>query len=271
MPVPTMSYVLSHIYANIPKYILTRAFEPKKYNTTIDARIIDQIIYGRVKNDTNLIAGKRTTIQLLNEWVTHRDMPQDDAITGSAYQASYYAIPAAAREHRNISSVEALDDYYVSALPLNNETMGSIGNIGNTLTGLASAAVTTRTLKDVPIMPQITLNGSNILRVYPDTFSDGLLANVWLDYDAEFTNANTDVIYWLRELCLNATKTYIWTKLVIDIDAQEIVAGSPLGVFKDIISEYKDAANEYHECLMRVRGGQLMDSRTLPEFIRMQL
>lgn len=271
MPAPALSYILSYVYANIPKYILERAFKPKENRTTIDTRIIEEVINARIQPDTNLIAGRRTTIQLDNGWVYHSDMPDMSEITGTAYQASYYRIPPFARENRDISSVEALDDYYNSALPLNNESLGTVSNIGNTLTGLASAAVTTRTLKDVPIMPQITLNGSNVLRVYPDTFSDGLIVNVWLSYDEEFTNANTDIIYWLRELTLNAVKTYIWTHLVIDIDAAEIQAGSNLGVFKDIISEYKDAAGEYHQLLMNIRGAQLMDSRTFPEFIRMQL
>lgn len=271
MPSPTMTYVMSHIYANIPKYILERAFEPKKFHTTIDARIMEEVIYGRIRLDTNLIAGKRTTIQLLNDWVYHRDMPVSDSLTGTAYQASYYRIPPQAREGRNIGSVEALDDYYISSLPLNNQLLGAVSNVGNTITGLASAAVTSRTLKDVPLMPMATLNGQNIIRIYPDTFSDGLLLNCWLEYDAEFTNANQDVIYHLRELCLNAVKTWIWNKLVIEIDSAEIQAGSELGVFKEIVSEYKDAANEYHRLLMNVRGAQLMDPITQVELIRMML
>ena len=66
-------------------------------------------------------------------------------------------------------------------------------------------------------------------------------------------------------------KTWIWNKLVIEIDSAEIQAGSALGVFKDIISEYKAAAGDYHRLLMNVRGAQLMDSRTQVEILRMML
>jgi hypothetical protein len=263
-----MSYVISHICENIPPQLLTAAFEPTKYNTTIEQRIISQIIEGPILLDTNLVGGKRRDIFLNSNWELDLDVAEQYNLVGTGVQGSYYLIPPEAREFRNISSVIGIVNSLVSSMPGSSINYNGTGSFGNTASGMMSQMINTRTFGQYPITPQVTLEGTNIIRMYPRQMINGAAVSVMLEFDSEFLNMNQSGIKALRELCLCATQRYIANKLRIPVDQTEVVAGMEIGVIKDIINEYLQKAENYDALLMKLKGALHFDMRTLGMLIR---
>ncbi len=271
MAAPVMSYLLTSIFAKVNRQILLLAFDPVKNQTSLDTRIISEVIQARVLLDVNLLMGKKTKIQLLDNWLVKTGLSEFAVITGALYDSSFYFIPPEAREMRNISTIQGISSDYAYSLPVNGSSSGNANNIGNTVASLADAAVSSRTEYNYPIMPQATLQSQNLIRIFPVVYSDGLVLDCTLEYDSEFTNANQNVIYHLRNLSVCAVKTWIYNELVIQIDTAEIIGGMAIGAVKDIIQSYATADEEYHDLLMKVRGAMLMDPEMLTSFVSMML
>lgn len=257
----TMTYVLSYIKQIIPSEILQLAFKPRKYNTTVEQRIISEIIEGPILLDTNLVGGKRREIVLNSTWEMI-NLPYDNnsSLLGTGLEGSFYLIPAEAREYRNISSVVGITPSVSSTLP--GASMNGSGSFGNTATGMLSQMLNSRTMAQYPIMPQITLEGTNIIRFYPQQLIDQVAVSVMLEFDAEFINMNTSSIVAMRNLCLCAVQRYIATKLRVSIDETEVVAGMEIGIVKDLVVEYMQKGEQYNDLLIKLKGALTFDPQT---------
>lgn len=259
MSASPLTYCLTHVFANIPEEVLFETFRPDLYHTTIDQRILQEVVYKRVIHDTNLVAGKLKQIELLSDYQVNTTYPDYAQILGSANDAVFYFIPPEAREHRNINAVVQLTNAY-SFMGVNGSvgTIGSMNTTGNTVEGLAGAALSSYTGYGTPIMPAPYRQSSNLIRIDPQTYTDGLILWCTLDYDREFTNMNQNVIFSLRELVLSAVKTYIYNTMRIKIDTNEVRAGVPIGSLKEVILSYEGEASTYEEKLFDVRGAEVM-------------
>ena len=267
MPQSTMTYVLSHIKHNIPMEILQLAFKPRAFNTTVEQRIITEIIEGPIILDTNLVGGKRRDIILNSNWEIDLRPETNYTLTGVGVQGSYYKIPEEAREYRNISSVVGVSSSMASSVPGASINHNGQGGFGNTVPGMLSEMINTRTFGQYPVMPQITLEGTNIVRFNPRQLIDGVAITVMLEYDSEFLNMNQSAIMAMCNLCLCATQRYIATKLRVTIDETEVVAGMEIGVVKDLVVDYMQRGEQYHELLIKLKGAMHYDSRSLSKLI----
>ena len=262
----TMTYVLNHVVQNIPPQILELAFEPRKYNTSVESRIISEVIEGPVLLDVNLIGGKRKDIFVSNSWLIPMDItPQFGLITPSV-ESSYFKIPPEARENRNIVSVIGLTDVDTSALP--GTSFNGNGQFGNTAQGLVSQMLNTRTFGMTPHRPQVSLEGTNIIRIYPHQFVEGIAVSVMIENDSEFLNLNNSAIHAMQKFCLCAVQRYIANKLRVTIDETEIVGGMEIGAVKEIINEYLQEAKEYNNLLIKLKGAMHFDPRQMARIIR---
>lgn len=264
MPAPAIDMMLQEIYSEIPMEILNIAFDPVKNQTTLDDRIITEVISGRVLRDVNARMGKTTRIEIDNTWKLDTTLAQYEGIVGNNYTSAFFLIPPEAREYRNIATVERVTDYYNFESPINAGPTGSISSLGNTVSGLAAAALESRTNNAYSVRISAEIESNNIIRVYPDTLSVGLMLECKLEYDLEMTNANQNIIITMQRVALAATKAWIWTNLVIKLDATAIVNGSPIGTLRDIVSEqYASASADYKTELRKLRAASLMDPRQL--------
>ena len=262
MPQSTMTYVLSYISQNIPPEILQLAFKPRKFNTTVDQRILSEIVEGPILLDTNLIGGKRRDIYLNASW--QMDLPRGDinGLMGTGLEGTFYKVPPEAREYRNISSVLGPTSYIGGALPGTGVNFSGNGGFGNTANGMLSQMMGTHTFAQYPVLPQATLEGTNIIRLFPDILTDGIAISIMLEYDSEFLNMNQSAIHAMRNLCLCATQRYIATQLRVSIDETEVVAGMEIGVVKEIVVDYQQKGEQYPELLMKLKGAMHYDSRS---------
>lgn len=261
----TMTYVLSHIVQNIPAELLQLAFKPRRFNTTIEQRIISEVIEGPILLDTNLIGGKRRDIFIRSSWLMNLKHSDSYNLMGSRMEGSFYLIPPEAREDRNISSVISVSPSIGNA----SSRLGSNSSsgFGNNATGMLSEMINTRTFSQYPVMPQLTLEGTNIIRFYPELLTDGVAVSVMLEYDSEFLNMGQSAIFAMRNLCLCAVQRYIATKLRVSIDETEVVAGMEIGVIKELVIDYQQKAEQYQELLIKLKGAMHFDSRSLSRMI----
>jgi len=259
MPVSPLTFILTEIFNNIPEPLLNAAFEPRKYQTTLDERILNQVIGHRVLNDLNLVSGLRARIPLIDAWKQPVQSLPFEIIVGSTYDADYYLIPPDVRDRRNIIAVEQIADDYSYTAPTNSMMGDTVGILGNSVTDLARVAISTRTQYNQPIMPTAKLLSNNMVQVYPATYSSGLVLEVTLEWDRELTNMNQNLIIPTRKLALCAVKAYIYNKLRIKVDETEVVAGMAIGAFKEIMLDYATENAQYEELLMGVRGATLLE------------
>lgn len=262
----TMTYVISNIRHSIPEEILNLAFKPRQYNTTIEQRIISEIIEGPIILDTNLVGGKRREIFINGSWEMNMNEATEWDLGGTGVQSSYYKVPPEAREGRNISSVLGMTPSMSNTIS-GGSRQGSGQYFGNTATGALSQMLNTRTFSEYPVPPQITLEGTNIIRVNPRQLITGMAVSVMLEYDSEFININQSGIVALVNLCLCATQRYIANKLRVTIDETEVVAGMEIGVIKDIVMEYLQKGEAYHDLLIKLKGAMTYDAKTLTRLI----
>lgn len=267
MALDTLTYVLSHVTQNIPPELLTLAFKPSKYNTTVEQRIIAEIIEGPVILDTNLVGGKRRDLFLRPEWKMDLDPSTSGQILGTGVESSYYLVPPEAREHRNITSVIGLTPFLTSTLPGSGIHSNNNAGYGNTATGMLSEMLNSRTFAAYPTPPQVVLEGTNIIRFYPEQLVEGIPVTVMLEYDADFLNLNQSAIVALQRLVLCATQRYIGNVLRVSIDETEVVAGMEIGVMKDLVIDYAQKGEQYHDLLMRFKGAMHYDRRNLSRLI----
>lgn len=262
----TMTYIISNIRHCIPKELLGLAFKPVEFSTTIEQRIISEIIEGPVLLDANLVGGKRKDIILQGSWEIDFPYQEGDAI-GNGVQNSFYLIPSEAREDRNIASVVGIATQ-VGSLPGSIANMNGVGGFGNNIPGMLSEMLNTRTFAQYPVMPQLSLMGTNLISVSPRQTIQGCAVTVYLEYDSEFLNLNNSAIVALCDFALCATKRYIATKLRVSIDETEVVAGMEIGVIKDLVTEYAQAAEQYHELLIRLKGAMHYDAKARSRLIK---
>lgn len=262
-----LTYVLSNITQCIPAELLDLAFKPVQFQTTVEQRIISQIIEGPILLDTNLVGGKRREIFLRNNWIIDMEPEGGWSSLGTGVQGAYYRVPPEAREGRNISSVVGITSSITgSTLGMGYMVNGS-GGFGNTALGGLSEMLNTRTLAQYPIQPTATLEGTNIICLFPQQMMSDCAVTVMLEYDAEFINIENSAIYTLSELCLCATKRYIANKLRVTIDETEVVAGMEIGIIKQLVDKYEEEGGEYHQKLLAFKSTAHYDKRSLNRLI----
>jgi len=259
---------LRTIYHSIPGELLNLAFRPEDYQVTLDKRIIDVVIAGRVLSDTNTYAGKVKRIRLDQSWLEN----VNDSTMDTFGSSGVYRIPPSAREGREITQV--VDLTYPEGL--SNSGMGFPtffdDNYGNSLANLASAAIQSRTHSRAYLSPTPVLQSGNLIRVNPPGayISDWVL-HCRLGYDSEFTNISASSVMPLTDLIVCATKAYIYTTMIVKIDYVYLDSGSEVGVIKSLVESYVDENEKYRDLLKRFRGSVLFDPDTYKNLLLMAL
>lgn len=266
MPQSTLTYILSHIINSIPPQILDMAFRPTQFNTTVEQRILKEVIEGPVLLDTNLIGGLRRDLYIDQAWELGLPYAESMGIVGPGVQSSFYKIPPEWREHRNIASVIGVSNSLNATQDLNGMYNGS-GGFGNNATGMLSQLLNTRTMASYPPASLVELVGTNVISFTPRQMISGTAVTVMLEYDSEFLNMGKSAIWAMRDFCLCATMRYIAVNLRVPVDETQIVAGMEIGVIKDIIVEYTQKAEEYKDLLIKVKGAQHFNQKTLTKLI----
>jgi hypothetical protein len=267
MALSTLSYIYKYIKANIPNELLTLAFNPGFHNTSLEARIFDEVINGILLDDVNLVGGKRRDIVLNPDWIVNIKDDTNFLVLGTVTQGSFYMIPPQARDFQNISAVLGANRGGIGSLPAGYTNLETGPGGANNLITAASAMLSSR-VDDYPLpLPNVELVGTNMVRVDQVASFSGLGLSVLLEYDAEFMNATQSMILALRELALCAVQRYIGVQLQVKIDETAVVSGMEIGVISKLIDEYLGKIEQYNEHLRKLKGAMLMDPKRLDAIV----
>jgi hypothetical protein len=265
--ISAFSSALRMIYNTIPREILEATFRPNDYQITLDKRIQEVIVNGRVLPDCNINAGKIKRIPLSACMMEYVLPDPDISSIISPTPGSLYRVPPAARENRDIVGV--IDISYLFDYSGFNDSPFGLGSNGNTIRSMAAAALNSHTGRNSCLTPTPTLLANNMILINPtNSFISDWALVCRLGYDDEFTNIANASITPLSHLITTATKAYIWVTLTIQIDAAMLSGGQELGKFKDIVDRYENEYEKYNEDLLKFRGSTALDMEAVRYFIR---
>lgn len=268
MPANPMTAIMSRITHTIPNQILDMAFSPDAYRTTIDDRVLHEVIRGRVLIDVNISTGKSASIILQDGWKEATNVDYYDGISALIRQADVYRVPADARENRDINSVtRVIIPPIINLNPINSSLGALASTYGNSVNNLAQAALQSRTLQEAAVIPRAVLVGRNLIRIFPQVVTIGYILECQLDFDPEFTNIASNMIPPLQDLVTCAVKAYCYNQLVIKIDTNQVVAGQPIGAFKQVIDAYVDENEKYTELLLKFQGANYFDPEKIHQMM----
>jgi len=264
------SNALRQVYASIPPEILEAAFRTKDYQTSMDRRIQDVIISGHILPDVDVNCGTIKRIPLYACMVENvLPDPGYNSITNPA-PGSLYRIPAHMRENRDVVGV--IDLSFPYDYTGYNDAQAGFGINGNSVAGLAAAALDSHTHRNACLTPTPKLLENNLVLINPtNSFLSDWVLVCRLGYDEDFTSLTRSAVIPLGKLLVTAVKMYIWTNLTIRIDQAVLSNGQELGQFKAVVDSYSSAAEQYAEDLIKFRGSTMYDPELMRYLVRSSL
>lgn len=256
----------------IPFNILTATFNDhdeqawRRAPVSLDELILSKVIRPRVILDTNLVGGETVMVPL-------------NGIVPS-YVDNYtrvIEIPGDRINHRNIMTV--LSAHYLPFgfnfnnmnAPMAMAGHGSVNDVTSTAMRVSNS------LANVPILSSalIQLVGTNTILVRDKLY----ITNVYsvrcvIANDENLENINPRNWRIFSRLCELAVKSYIYNTLILRIGNAYLLGGQELGIFRDLVEEYKDS-EELYQVELRERWSKVNvffnNTEEYSRFIKIQL
>ena len=262
-----LDIVLTRIKLAIPPELLQLAFtvrEEHERTYPIEQMILEKVIRGIVRKEVNIYGGKQKMIVLLPEYREHFKYDRSDAFTYTG-PFSLYRIPPHEREGQAIVDVDGLTyrGNYAGYVPHVNGWAG-----GADISTVGAGVMDSHTFAAHPPRPNVTLLSGDLVRLSPSQHATIIwILHCRLAYDEHFTNINPQTVDVFTELCIAATKMYVYNKLVIPTDKAWIEAGYELNSYKLELDRYQDQADRYKELLKEFSGAAQLDPERLKQLI----
>lgn len=263
---------MTNIYHSIPTEILDIAFEPWNHpDTTLDELIRKEVILSRVKNDVSIRCGPVMDLVLNLDWTKFTSSPSPYAL-GISGSYSAFKVPPEARQHRDISCVLSVRFPYTiqgsSTAPVYNTCTVS----GNTLSGLACAALQSRTGAGQVSSPTGQVKAGNVIILDPPAYNFvPWQVTVRLVCDDNFSNMDVSSLKPFEQVCLYAVQAYIYTRTIVRIESNLVMRGADVGVIRSIVDSYNQANEKYEEELMNLGGASVYSPDRLKHLLTMMV
>lgn len=236
---------ISRAIREIPRMLLEDAFLKREYPyrqspKTIEQCIKEEVIYKIVLPDLNLENGVYSFIPLSNAQVIQSD-----------YDAQIYYIPKEITGGRAILTAITIG----TASPYMEQ--GFAANCGNSMinrkihqlvSSISDLQVTTNSR--VELIAENTV----LVRDLGTRWLEGMYLVCILELDDELSNIRPRSIPAFTKLITLAIKGYIYNELIVNVDKGRIYAGADLGIYREILMEYRDAWETYHDYLSNTIG-----------------
>lgn len=256
---------LNQVFYSIPNEILYRVFQNQSESglpIPVHESVKRHVIVGRVLQEVNTIGGgKQKEVPLKEEY--EESVEQTELYRHWPSQSyRLYRIPPEERE-----GVEIADVIEVRS-PMNSAGMPypSYGHsgLGNTAPDAANKALESYTGQSYMPKPMVEPIGGDMVRISPANFQfvEWTLV-IKLCYDQNFTNLNKSAIMPFAKLVVAAVKSYIYNKLILQMDRIEIEGGVELSNFRTIVEGYEMAEDEYQELLSNFKGAATLDPQRM--------
>lgn len=237
-----VDYAVNEITWAIPKEILEKTFikvvprfKSVRDATGLNALIKSKIIHGKVLVDCNLIGANEIDVGVNPSWVEM--VSQNELVI---------RIPKGFTQNRSI----------IEVLSLNYGT-GNVGGMVHGNIGIAPTPTLTNVLNKLannntpPVLMsnvRTEVVGENVIAVSGlNRIPHHAFLTVMVEHDEQMSQLRRQAYPRFAELCVLATKAYIWANKVIILDKGEVEGGYDLNRFSSIIESYEDSYNEYKE------------------------
>lgn len=238
--------------SDIDEYLLKLAFENPNANfngnwygmlnnTTVEQGIREKVIHRTVLPACQVGGGKTEYVDLTGARI--RDL-------GNGYVE--VNVPDSLTGGRKIITVEEI---YLGSMAsaagmlsmgVNENTMCGQGSLNDMMQGLVDSLSSNRTMP--PTYSNVHMTGNNsfvIVGMNSGTFS--MTAKCLLEFDDGMTSIHPKAFDTFADLCLLATKAYIYRTCRRPTQEAVIRAGVPIESIRDDIDEYRDAWKDYRE------------------------
>lgn len=253
-----MEIAVVNILSNIPKEILEYAFmsrEPYESTIPLEEMIINKVIRWRVLKEINVFGGKTTKVVLHEKYLEDLKFTQTDHYTRTG-PFSLYRIPPEERELCPIVEIHNLTycGNYAGHYP--NATGWSGGQ--NALS-LGQAVLDAHTFASYPPKPVAELLSGDLVKLTPSQHAQvGWLMECRISYDENVTNMASSSIDTFAQMCVAATKSYLYNKLLISVNKAYVEGGYELSEWKMTLDKYSDAEERYQELKKELAGSEMV-------------
>lgn len=271
-----IKYALNDVHQRIPREILNTVFTPStKYgisrlqftNISVDTVIRNEVIERRIRPDIDTYGVQEETISL--------DGLERETVEENITPSFVVHIPKSRTGDRSITQVLSavvnplgfgLGSNRMSAFSQNNGGCkpSQFLQIAQELVNSNGSAMINQTI-------DVSLIGENTVLIRGTGAHQGKLGlRCLLTSDSEFSNLKRSSWRIFSELVVLATKAYIYNNYIIQMDQNELIGGSPIGMFKTIVEGYSDADQMYLERRTEVLGKLLImnDDNRMDRFVR---
>lgn len=255
---------LRHIVAAIEPEILIKAFGQKEINPfaiiniPIETHIEREVIINQVVKDIQLFDSKETHISL--DGLPSIQISED-------YSTIY--VPESRRGGRDIMSVHGISYGSSQHLFQGSSTMAEGSNMASAASSMLGSLnrYMPDTEHDAVIVAPNTILVNN--RMQTSTMA---MLHVNLTVDDKLTHIRNATSIPFIELCIWKTKQLCYTKLNIALGQNLIHQGKELGIFMDVVREWRDARQTYMELLAKFQTtAKLNDPIARKRIIRQRL
>lgn len=251
----------------LPKQILRKVFLNQHsfwspQNTSVEDQLRNLIINAKVIPDCDIISGVKM-------YLPTSDIPREytDQFT------VIFRVPKEKTQGRTITNVLG-----IGYLETNSYSQYSITNQMsecsiNTLTENTLALMSANESIPVSSTAECTLIAENTVMV-KDTMYIKPNGYLWCELANADDMANIQIrsLFHFSKLCILATKAYIYTQYLIEMDEGENSAGHALGAFRNVVEGWSSAQDDYDEYLTKTWSvvAYCNDARQYTDLIRMQ-
>ncbi len=240
-----INYVLGRLCGrgaiDIPRQILEVGFRDEWLDRSapisLENKILNWVIKDRVIRDMDLVHGEEILI----------DLSRLDVYTSDEY-ARIYNIPPELTNNREIMSV-----INVSYVPF-GQVVGHRGGANTAMVPMMTNDLTTaatQVMNSVSAIPnmstaRVDLVGYNVVRVTDrQRLQMSFVLRCYVTNDNYLSNIVPRAYPKFAELSILAVKAYLYNKLIVMMGDHYLQRGQELGIFKEVVGEWRDAAEQY--------------------------
>jgi hypothetical protein len=270
-----ISKAIAEVKYRIPRALLQKVFvDGSTYwrptmASSVEAQIENLVIRPRVLVDCNLISGQEAMI------------PLEGLIFERPYQyTTVITIPKNRTQNRRINSVRNVT--FFNAAAIGGQYGGMAGATGgymglNAQDNTATVAVAAALMASYDKIPQTSTARVSLIAENTILINDGLMipTNSFLrcviENDDQLSTLPLRSYRYFSNLVEYAVKAYIYNEVVVAMDKGEIFYGAELGIFKEIVSSYADANQNYQDYLKDKMESTLLmsDEASYSRYIKM--
>ena len=262
--------VVSEIPPQILDIAIRRSNDKRHENNNLTEWLCKKIIENRVLKDVNLTAGQVKTIVLKPQWLEY--LPSEHGgYAGDDGPNTVYRIPPEARDGKPISQVMTLQFPYIT-YQSSGIANADVASGGFSFVDQVDQVINSYTLATPRNHPIVRLLAGDIVQIVPSQYTrQHWLLTCRINYDETFNNMHESNILVLSDLVVLATKHWIYTNLIVDIDRAVQETGMDIPTVRSIIEEYKSAGETYKETYKNFRGAAQLDPETRRRLMFFQL